>query len=224
MNAPNRLTLRAFISLGALCFISLAASRSQDIEHPSSGYLETKLRTGLDAGHTKVGEAFQAESLMSWKIGDCNVSKGARIYGYVVLATRHRKSSPESTLALRFESIDCDDHPHYPIALHILEVIEPDLQRNVLFEAMPRNGQYAGGVVDEATAGALKQGKDSSVRIGSIIGEDQMQLKIAAGPQFAEVLRSSKRTVSLLTGTHLILGTKDMIPADQQLHFQTADK
>ncbi|HVW78603.1 MAG TPA: hypothetical protein VHB45_13395 [Alloacidobacterium sp.] len=66
--------------------------------------------------------------------------------------------------------------------------------------------------------------ESSSIRVGAIVGMMPMQLEIAAGPQFAEILRSDKRTVSLLTGTHLILGTKDMIPADQQLHFQAADK
>ena len=62
----------------------------------------------------------------------------------------------------------------------------------------------------------------SSIRVGSVLGESNMKLEIAAGPSFADVLHSDKRTVSLLSGTRVVLGTKAMIPDDMQLHFHAA--
>jgi hypothetical protein len=64
----------------------------------------------------------------------------------------------------------------------------------------------------------------SSVRIGAVLGEIPMRLEIAGGPRFADVLYSDKRNVSLLSGSRLVLGTPDMVPADQQVHFQPTQK
>jgi hypothetical protein len=61
---------------------------------------------------------------------------------------------------------------------------------------------------------------ESSLRVGKVLGESGVRLEIAEGPHFAEVLHSDKQNVILLNGTRLILGTKEMIPGDQQLHFQ----
>ncbi|HYK35931.1 MAG TPA: hypothetical protein VEV40_08225 [Alloacidobacterium sp.] len=51
-----------------------------------------------------------------------------------------------------------------------------------------------------------------------------MRLEIAEGPNFADVVHSDKRNVNLLTGTRLVLGTKEMIPADQQLHLHAVEQ
>ena len=59
--------------------------------------------------------------------------------------------------------------------------------------------------------------------VGEVVGEKGMRLEIAEGPQFAELLRSNTQTVRLLAGTRLVLGTKEMIPADQQLHFDAPE-
>ena len=62
----------------------------------------------------------------------------------------------------------------------------------------------------------------SSIRAGAVLGENHMKLEIAAGSNFADLLRSGKQTVSLLKGTQLVLGMPGMIPADQELHLQPA--
>jgi len=198
--------------------------------HPASGYLEAKLMIGLDAGHTKVGTAFQAEALQPWTVGDCSLSQGARIYGRVVSATKRSKSSPESTLALRIETADCDGHKRTPLALHILEVIAPDTSIDSLNNALPRDAQNSGSVVAGTGASALKNNnpasgrENSSIRVGAVTGDDEIRLEIAEGSHFADVLDSNKRNVSLLAGTRLVLGTADMVPGDQQLHLHPSER
>lgn len=224
MKAPDWQTIRFLACLGVLCFLSVIASPAQDMQRPASGYLKVKLKTGLDAGHTKVGETFQAEVLSPWTIGECGLSHGARVYGRVVSVTKHSKSSPESTLALLVESADCDDHQQTPPPLHILEIIMPDSPVTPLHSVLPTGsagmttaniGHDDNTTPDEA---------ESSIRVGTVSGANDMQLELASGPQFAEVLHSDKRNVSLLTGTRLILGTAEMVPGDQQLHLHPAEQ
>jgi hypothetical protein len=218
LKAPDRQTIPSLACLGVLCFLLVPASLAQDMQHPASGYLEAKLRIGVDAGHTKVGEKFQAEALSSWSIADCTLPQGARIYGKVVSATRHSKSSPESTLGLLIEGADCQGHPDSPLALHILEITGSDSSRVPLHAVLPVGSAGMSSLPmahDDNTADE----ETSSVRVGAVLGENHMKLEIAAGPGFADMLHSDKQNVSLLTGTRLVLGTPGMIPADQQLHL-----
>lgn len=189
------------------------------MQHPASGYLEVALKIGLDAAHTKVGSTFQAEALETWIINECTVPQGGRVYGKVVSATRHTKFSPDSTLGLLIESIDCQDHPRTPFSLHILEVIFPD-SRNPVLSALPLHGDSAGEGEAASIMGSETR-TDPEIRVGQVVGEDGMRLEIAEGPNFADIVHSDKRNVNLLTGTRLVLGTKDMIPADRLLHLQT---
>ncbi|QNI30321.1 hypothetical protein H7849_14165 [Alloacidobacterium dinghuense] len=200
--------------------LSLPPILAQDPEHPASGYLEAKLRTGVDAGHTKIGEEFQAETLSGWSIAGCTIPQGGRIYGKVVAATRHTKSSPESTLGLLIEGVDCQgSHSRSGFALHVLEIMAPDLQSVPLHSVLP-TGKGGMTSVPMAHDDNIASGDEtSSIRVGAVLGENNMKLEIAAGPEFADLLRSDKQTVSLLSGTRLVLGTKEMIPDDMQLHF-----
>jgi len=208
------------------CLLGLAApSYAQDMQHPASGYLDVALKFGVDVTHTKVGQEFQAEALETWIINDCTLPQGARVYGKVVSATRHTKSSPDSKLGLLIESIDCQGHPRTPFSLHILEVIFPD-SRNPVSSALPRNADRDGSMgtgPDESIMGSGAR-TDSETRIGQVVGEGGMRLEIAEGPNFADVVHSDKRNVNLLTGTRLVLGTKEMIPADQQLHLHAVEQ
>ena len=190
------------------------------MQPPESGYLEVALKIGVDVAHTKVGQEFQAEALETWIIDDCTLPQGAKVYGKVVAATRHTKSSPDSTLGLLIESIDCQGHPRTPFSLHILEVIIPGY-RNPVSSALPIHGDSAEAGEDASIMGRGAR-TDSESRVGQVVGEGGMRLEIAEGPNFADVVHSDKRNVSLLTGTRLVLGTKEMIPADQLLHLQPA--
>lgn len=226
MIAPVWWKLRLSSSLGLLCVLSLSiASPSQDMQHPASGYLEVALKIGVNVAHTKVGQEFQAKSLETWNINDCTLPQGARVYGKVVSATKHTKSSPDSTLGLQIESIDCRGHPRTSFSLHILEVIIPDF-RNPVSSALPRNADSGGSMGTGPDESILGGGglADSETRVGEVVGEGGMRLEIAAGPNFADVVHSDKRSVSLLTGTRLVLGTTDMLPADQQLHLHAVDQ
>jgi hypothetical protein len=218
LKAPDRQTFRMPVCVGTLCFLLALASSAQDLEHPASGYLEASLRTGVDAGHAKADQAFQAIVLSWWSIADCTLLPGARVYGKIVSAVRHTKSSPESSLALLIESTDCQNHPNTPMALHILEIVAPEAPNELLHAVLPHGplaSSPAAGIDDDTQPDP----ESSSVRIGAVLGEGEMRLGIAEGPHFAEVLHSKKRTVSLLAGTRLILGTPQMIPPDQQVHF-----
>jgi len=124
------------------------------------------------------------------------------------------------------ESADCEDHPRTPLALHILEITTPDSLRVPLHSVLPAGGggmSTASGVIahDDNTA---PEEATSAIRIGAVVGAIPMRLGIAEGPHFAELLHCDKRNVSLLSGTRLVLGTADMIPADPQLHLQPAEK
>jgi hypothetical protein len=232
LKAPNHWLFRYFAHLGLLGFLAAAVVylSAQDLQHPASGYLEARLKSGLDAGHAKVGERFQAEVVSQWQTGDCVLLKETRIYGTIVSATRHSKSSPESTLGLLIESAECQDHPGTRLGLHILEIILPDSSRDSLNNALPRDSHNNGSIVAGTGASAMKNNDPAAdqenlpIRVGSVIGSDGARLEIAEGSHFADVLHSDKRNVSLLTGTRLVLGTKEMIPDDQQLHLQPASK
>lgn len=190
------------------------------MQHPASGYLEVALKTGIDATHTKIGQEFQAEALETWIINSCTLAQGARVYGKVVSAKKYTRFSPDSTLGLLIESVDCQGHPRTSFSLHILEVIIPDF-RNPVSSALPRNADSGGSMgtgPDESIMGGGGL-PDSETRIGQVVGEGGMRLEIAGGPNFTDVIHSDKRNVSLLTGTRLVLGTADMVPADQQLHL-----
>lgn len=224
MKAPAWRKLRLSVCLGLLCSLALAtASHAQDMQHPASGYLEVALKIGLDAAHTKVGSTFQAEALKSWAINDCTLQQGERVYGKVVSATTYRKFSPDSTLGLLIESIDCQGHPRTPFPLHILEVIFPD-PRNPVSSALPRNANTGGSMATGPGESIMGSGAetDSEARLGQVVGGGGMRLEIAEGTNFADVVHSGKRNVNLLIGTRLVLGIRDMIPADQPLHLQTA--
>ena len=217
------LTRQTFWPLACLRLYFLFTSPqllAQDIEHPASGYLEVRLKTGVDAMHTKVDEEFQAEALEAWIINDCTLAQGARVYGKVVSATRYTKSSPDSTLGLLIESIDCQGHPRTPFSLHILEVVIPD-SRNPVSSALPRNANSGGSMGTGPDESIMGRGArtDYESRVGIVEGEGGMRLGIAEGPNFADVVHSEKQNVSLLTGTRLVLGTNDMIPPDQLLHL-----
>lgn len=192
------------------------------MQHPGSGYLEVVLKIGVDVAHTKVGEEFQAEALETWAINDCTLPQGARVYGKVVSATRHTKSSPDSALGLLIESIDCQGRPRTPFSLHVLEVNFPD-SRNPVLSALPLHGDSAGAGEAASVMGSGTQ-SDSEIRVGQVVGEGGMRLEIAKGPNFADVVYSDKRNVSLLTGTRLVLGTKEMVPADQLLHLNAVEQ
>ncbi len=223
MKALTRQTFWPLACMGLYSLFTSPQLLAQDIEHPASGYLEVRLRVGVDAAHTKVGEEFQAEALETWIINECTLPQGARVYGKVVSATRHTKSSPDSTLGLLIESIDCQGHPRTPISLHILEVIIPD-SRNPVSSALPRNADSGGSMgtgPDESIMGR-GAGTDHESRVGMVVGEGGMRLGIAEGLNFADLVYSEKRDVSLLTGTRLVLGTNDMIPPDQLLHLHAA--
>jgi hypothetical protein len=218
LKAPVWRRLRWSGALGFFCSLGLPpAAYAQDMQHPASGYLEVALKIGVDVAHTKVGQEFQAEALETWIINDCTLPQGAGVYGKVVSATRHTQSSPDSTLGLQIESIDCQGHPRTPFSLHVLEVIIPD-SRNPLLSALPLHGNSAetGQAASIMGHGART---DSESRVGQVVGEGGMRLEIAEGPNFADVVHSDKRNVSLLSGTRLLLGTKDMIPPDQLLHL-----
>lgn len=224
MKAPDLQMLRCFSSLGILCLCSTLAF-TQNTNPPASGYLEASLRTGVQAGYTKIGEAFQATALSWWSIPDCTLPQGARIYGKVVSSVRHTRSSPESTLGLLIENADCQDHPHAPLSLHILEIVALDaaVPLHTILPVGSGGMAAASGVIAHDDNTKPDQ-ESSSIRIGAVVGEIPMRLGIAEGPHFAEVLHSGKRTVSLLTGTILVIGTADMIPADQQLHLHAEEK
>lgn len=224
MIAPVWWKLRLSGALGLLLCLS-AASPAQDMQHPASGYLEVALKTGVDAAHTKIGQEFQAVALETWIINSCTLPQDARVYGKVVSATRYTRSSPDSTLGLLIEGVDCQGHPRTPFSLHILEVIIPDF-RNPVSSALPRNADSGGSMgtgPDESIMGGGGPA-DTETRVGQVVGEGGMRLEIAAGPNFADVVHSDKRNVSLLTGTRLVLGTSDMVPADQQLHLHAVDQ
>lgn len=224
MKAPVWQKLRLLSALGLFCSLRLATvSSAQDMQHPASGYLEVALRIGVDAAHTKIGDEFQAEALETWVINSCTLPQGARVYGKVVSATKHSKSSTDSTLGLLIESIHCQGHPRTPFSLHILEVIIPDNQ-NPVSSALPRNADNGGSIQVGPAETDLGRGAktDPESRVGQVVGEGGMRLEIAEGPNFADVVHSDKRNVSLLTGTRLILGTRDMIPSDQLLHLHSA--
>ena len=218
MKVPDSQSHRLLASCGILCCLALVPSVAQDIQHPACGYLKVKLKTGLDAGHTKVGEAFQAEVLSPWTIGECALSHGSMVYGRAISATKHSKSSPESTLGLIIESADCDDHLRTPLALHILEIIVQDSHVIPLHSVLPTGsgGMTAAPIAHDDN---IAPDEAASVRLGAVLGESWIRLEIAEGPQFAEVLHSDTRNVSLLAGTRLVLGTQEMIPADLQLHL-----
>lgn len=224
MKAPDRQTIPFRACLGALCFLLVPASLAQEMQHPASGYLEAKLRTGLGAGHTKVGEDFQAEALSWWNIADCTLLQGARIYGKVVSATRHTKSSPESTLGLRIDSADCQGRPRTPLALHILEITAPESAPVPLHAVLPTGSAGMTSVSVAHDDNTAPDEETSSVRVGAVLGENHMKLEIAAGPGFADMLHSDKQSVSLLSGTRLVLGTREMVPADQQLHLHPEEQ
>ena len=222
MKAPDRHTFLSSLGIGVLCLLSFQPIVAQDPQRPASGYLVAKLRTGVDAGHTKVGEEFEAEALSWWSTGDCTLPQGARIYGKIVSATRHTKSSPESTLGLLIESADCQGHQRTPLALHILEVKGSDSLSVPLHSVLPTG---TGGMTSAPIAhddNIAVDEETSSIRAGAVLGENHMKLEIAAGSNFADLLRSGKQTVSLLKGTQLVLGMPGMIPADQELHLQPA--
>lgn len=228
MKAPDWPISRPFVHRGWLGLLSAVTVClfAQDLQHPASGYLEARLTTGLDAGYTKVGAAFQVTALSPWSSEDCTLLQGAAIYGKVVAATKHSKSSPESTLAFQIDSADCQHRRRAPIALHVLEIVVPDDPRNPLMGALPRNGST--GMQADVAANAMAGGhsgtaqEPSSIRVGAVLGENSLNLYIAGGPRFADVLYSDKHNVGLLPGTRLILGIKEMIPADQQLHLHRA--
>jgi hypothetical protein len=220
LKAPDPQSLRPLACFGLLCCLALAPSVAQDTQHPASGYLRVKLKTGLDAGHTKVGEPFQAEVVTPWVIGECALSHGARVYGQVVSATKHSRSSPESTLGLVIESVDCDRQQHTPLALHVLEIIAPDSFVTPLHAVLPTGSAGMTTAPIAHDDNTTPDDDESSLRVGKVLGESGVRLEIAEGPHFAEVLHSDKQNVILLNGTRLILGTKEMIPGDQQLHFQ----
>ena len=212
MKAPARQTIQPLACLGIFCFLSVLTSSAQDLQRPASGYLEARLSIGLDAGHTKVGDTFQARTLSWWSIADCTLPQGARIYGKVVSATRHTKSSPESTLGLLIQSADCQDHPRSPLALHILEITLPDSQSVPMHAVLPTGSAGMASAPIAHDDNTAKDESSSSVRVGAVVGEDWMRLGIAEGPHFAELLHSDKRNVSLLSCTRLVLGTAEMVP------------
>jgi hypothetical protein len=223
LKTPDRHTLRLLVCTGILCVLFGSASLAQDLQPPASGYLEARLRIGVDAGRMKADEAFQAEALSSWSTADCTMLPGARIYGKVVSGVRHTKSSPQSTLTLLIDGADCKNHRHAPLALHILEIIVPDAPREPVQAVLPLPGVGLNPAAAAARDQIEPDSRSSVIHVGEVVGEKGMRLEIAEGPQFAELLRSNTQTVRLLAGTRLVLGTKEMIPADQQLHFDAPE-
>lgn len=187
---------------------------------PLSTTLQARLTGGLDSAHLKPGKEIWVRVIDGEVYPTCTLDQDAILYGHVMSATSS-KNSDGSELSLMFDHGDCNGHAKKPLTMRLIGVVGPPADSRHLHDELPN--EVGGGVrsIQMANAGLVNVydmdlnpgGSPHTVQPGIVLNEPTLKLQPEQGPGCSTKLVSSGHSVTLGTGSQLILTL--MVPSGQ---------
>ncbi len=188
---------------------------------PLNTTIQARLTGGLDSAHLKPGKEIWVRVVDGEVFKNCALDQDAVLYGRVMSATSSKDASP-SELSLLFDHADCNGHAKQPLHLRLIGVIGPPTESRHLHNELPT--EIAGGArsLDTAVNGNLINANDldlnpggapHTVEPGIVLNVPALKLQPEQGPSCSTKMVSTNRSVTLGTGSQLILAM--MVPAGE---------
>jgi hypothetical protein len=202
--------------------------------------VQADLLQALEAGRIRVGDSFFAKVETEWKAPDCNLRKGAVLKGRIVAQTARSKTEKTSSVALVFESGECDGRDMKPLQLTVAALVAPDPNRSMsllggqesqpLSEVVglaiggsggagPAIGGTTGGNLRSLTGAAStayfveppKFKPPKAVLPGQVVGIADVKLDVGGGPEGSSILSATRHNLRLEAGSQFVLVARSKI-------------
>lgn len=182
-------------------------------------YLSVSLQVWLDSGSAKAGHSFFARTLNSWANSSCTIAQNAIVYGHIAAVQKISKTQRTSSLALDFDSAECDGHKgKTPVHLLVVEVIgKATRPSEPMHEQVPREIGGGGSSGMDPTADLMDspQGdtEPPSIEPGAVLRLSRVKLVPDGGPNKTSLLTAAGSNVRLVPGVILVLSSTDPVLA-----------
>ncbi|MGA3087600.1 MAG: hypothetical protein ABSD75_03245 [Terriglobales bacterium] len=189
--------------------------------------LQVELVGAVEAGKLKLDDPVLAKVGVKWQGPQCMLRQGAIVKGRIVAQTVHSKTEKTSSIALLFESGECNGPDMKPLPMTVAAVLAADPSRDPsnyvnqpLSEAAGLgigndNGRSGGpassGGRSVMTAAATVYASPpryrgpTTVLPGQVVGIRGLKLSVGSGPAGSSVLSTSGHNVHIESGAQLLL-------------------
>jgi tetratricopeptide (TPR) repeat protein len=182
------------------------------IDRPLNETIEARATGGFDSAHLKVGKEIWVRVLSGVVYPGCTLDQDAILYGRVTAATSLKNSS-ESELSVSFDHGDCDGHAKKPLSLRLIGLVAPPDESRRLHDELPVEVAGGGRSISIAAQGLVNvydlnlnpNGPPHTVHPGIVVNMPAVKLEPEGGPECSAKITSTKNSVTLGTGTELIL-------------------
>ncbi|MGA9465410.1 MAG: tetratricopeptide repeat protein [Terracidiphilus sp.] len=197
--------------------LSDSACAPDNSDHPINTTVEATIQGTLDSAHLKLGKEVWFKTLNGYTFSECSLNRDAIVYAHVV-AANSSKNPDSSELALAFDHGDCQGLGKKAISLRLIGLVAPPDQSRRMHSEIPV--EVAGGVQQIGGSGngndavSALNGLDENLTPGSaphtvhpgiVVNMPAVKLEPEGGPGCSAKITSTSRSVTLGTGTELIL-------------------
>jgi hypothetical protein len=194
------------------------------IARPLNQTIEAKVTGGLDSGRLKPGKEIWVKVANGYVYPGCTLEADSILYGRVISATSS-KNPNASELSLLFDHGDCTDRAKKPLKLRLIGLVAPPDESRRMHGEIPV--EVAGGVQQ---AGGSRTGQDAvselnglddnlnpggpprTIHPGIVVRMPDVKLVPEGGPECSAKITSTKNSVTIGTGSELILTMSTITP------------
>jgi hypothetical protein len=181
-------------------------------DHPLDQTIQARLTGGLDSAHLKVGKEIWVRVLDGLVYPGCTLDQDAIVYGHVVSSTSSKDPS-SSELSLVFDHGDCTGHGKKELSMRLIGLLGPPDQSRRMHDELPTEVAGGGRRIDTAINGLINAydldlnpgGAPHTVHPGIVLNIPAVKLEPEGGPGCSAKITSTNRSVTLGTGSLLIL-------------------
>ncbi len=186
-------------------------------DRPLNSTIEAKITGSIDSGRLKPGKEIWIKVVNGYVYPGCRLEAGSILYGHVT-SSNTSKNPNASELSLLFDHGDCDGHARKPLSLRLIGLVAPPDESRRMHSEIPvevaGGAQQIGGSSTGNDAATTLNGMDENltpgaaphtVHPGTVVNILALKLEPEGGPGCSAKITSTSRSVTLGTGSELIL-------------------
>ena len=186
-------------------------------DRPLNSTIEATITGGIDSGRLKPGKEVWVKLVNGYVYPGCRMEAGSILYGHVTSSSSSKHPSA-SELSLLFDHGDCIGHARKPLSLRLIALVAPPDESRRMHSEIPvevaGGVQQIGGSSPGNDATTALNGMDENLTPGSaphtvhpgiVVNMPAVKLEPEGGPGCSAKITSSSRSITLGTGSELIL-------------------
>jgi hypothetical protein len=187
------------------------------IDRPLNATIQARVTGGLDSAHLKPGKQVWVKVVNGYVFPGCTLDADAVLYGHVIAADSSR-SPAGSELSLTFDHGDCTGHAKKQLSLRLIGLVAPPDESRRMHGEIPvevaggaqqiggsRTGQDATTALNGLDENLNPGGPPHTIHPGIVVRMPDVKLEPEGGPECSAKITSTNRSVTLGTGSELIL-------------------